>query len=295
MEDWIRYIVIFFTIYILTTLLTMLLLLINAILLFNDIKIPVISKIIENSMFKGAYFYSFIILFILISMVFKVDGIFIIVFLIIFISLRTIDTLSLVFIAFDHIIAFILLLSKICFWFILTVLFMIFIFWLIIRYIVPVLIFIPIPFIPFFIPLPLRNLMLKIPPLPALTDAGILPLFDNLMNTIFTSDELKRKIENSFNYIGEYLYTSTKYLFPNLNSMIQETFDNIRADTNKIDKENDVDKQFNGKLENSILGNTMLITPDMTYIDKLNTSINNKMMNIRINVDSIPDYINTKK
>ena len=68
----------------------------------------------------------------------------------------------------------------------------IFIFWIIIILFVPEIILVPIPFIPFIIPVPLKRPILEIvPPFKALTDRGVLPLMRRVIFRIFSEESFK--------------------------------------------------------------------------------------------------------
>jgi len=100
---------------------------------------------------------------------------------------------------------FILILADIFLCLVLLSLAWIFIFWMIIKIFVPHIILVPIPIIPFIIPIPLKSLMLRfIPPFQTLTDRGILPLCLRLallffFSEAFLKDKFGKAISDTYN------------------------------------------------------------------------------------------------
>lgn len=91
---------------------------------------------------------------------------------------------------------------------ILMFLLIIFVIWMIIRYIIPAVIWIPLFFF-----IPIRAILLAIPPFPELTDAGILPLMERLLNVFISSDTFIKRIGVSTRAVMSFLLTSTRYVF----------------------------------------------------------------------------------
>jgi len=94
---------------------------------------------------------------------------------------------------------------------ILYLLLWIFIFWMIIILFVPEIILIPIPFIPFIIPVPLKRPILEyVPPFKALTERGILPLMRTVIFRIFGEENLKNKFNLTITDIYGFLFEELK-------------------------------------------------------------------------------------
>ena len=120
-----------------------------------------------------------------------------------------------------------------CLWFLLWI----FVFWLIIKYIIPVIILIPIPMIPFIIPIPIRQILLDyVPPFKALTDAGILPLMEKVLFTIISPQKVKRKLQLIAGHIIDFIKTTIERMFSYLN--IKEKLSNAINNYTKDKKDN---------------------------------------------------------
>jgi hypothetical protein len=107
---------------------------------------------------------------------------------------------------------FLLMCSSLYMCFIFSVLIWIFIFWMIIKIFVPFVMFIPIPIIPFIIPVPLKFLMLEyIPPFKILTQRGILPMMEKIVfRFLFSQQSIKDKFSNSLSDVYGFLYSEIK-------------------------------------------------------------------------------------
>lgn len=194
----------------------------------------------------------------------------------------------------------------------------IFVHWLIIKYVIPKYFIFFIPFIPFIIPIPLRETLLNyIPPFKDLTEAGLLPLMEKILFTLISDITIKRKLLNSFDYILEYLKKSIKeiikIIYPNNN--IENEFNKINKVGDNYEpgypKTNDNDENYektikeranneyykntldliNLETNNCITNNTILITPDMNLIEKKKINIENEGIKIKCRAESISSYI----
>ena len=79
----------------------------------------------------------------------------------------------------------------------------IFILWMIIRFIVPA----------WILFIPVRDILLAIPPFPEFTDAGILPLMERLSNVVGGGDSFLRKIVITSRAVIDFLNKATKFIF----------------------------------------------------------------------------------
>lgn len=96
---------------------------------------------------------------------------------------------------------------------VLMFLIIIFILWMIIKYIIPY----AIPIIPPFVWIPIRPILLAIPPFPEFTEAGILPLMERLFNVFGGGSILLRKIGMSIEAILAFLVKGSRYVFISIN------------------------------------------------------------------------------
>jgi len=109
---------------------------------------------------------------------------------------------------------------------ILFILLHIFSFWLVVIYFVPYIIIVPIPIIPFILPIPLKTLLLI--PFQKLTDRGILPLMRRVIFGLFSEDLTKHLIASYFDIYG--------FFFDNLKAMISDVILLNKPKNRKISK-----------------------------------------------------------
>jgi len=103
----------------------------------------------------------------------------------------------------------------------------IFAFWMIIKIFVPIIMLFLIPIPPLILPIPLQILMLEtIPPFRRLTDRGILPLMEKILNIFVSNQDIRKKFEKSFVSTYGFLY---------------DEFNNILGDFIKLSKESETD------------------------------------------------------
>lgn len=119
----------------------------------------------------------------------------------------------------------------------------IFVFWMIIIIFVPYIIIFPIPIIPFVFILPLKPILLALPPFSTLTETGTLPLVYKIISRLFNpsifENFLKYFIEPVATDLTDYFYYNTKQLF-------NEIFYYLTG--NEIDNSFNIDN-FNNKNE----------------------------------------------
>lgn len=128
------------------------------------------------------------------------------------------------------------------------VLLWIFVFWMIIILFIPYIIIFPIPIIPFVFILPLKPILLALPPFSTLTETGTLPLLYKILSRIFNpsifENFLKHFIEPTANDLNDYFYYNTKQLFNEIFYYItgNELDNSFNDDNNNFDN-------FDGKNE----------------------------------------------
>jgi hypothetical protein len=141
--------------------------------------------------------------------------------------------------------------------FVLYLLTWIFIFWMVIILFVPEIILIPIPFIPFIIPIPLKRPILEyVPPFKALTDRGILPLMRRVIFRIFSEQSLKNLFVLTFTDIYGFLFEEIKKAIERVllnkqpsnlkNPGDQDFSKDIQDDEMKVRTIDDYEKENNG-------------------------------------------------
>ena len=204
--------------------------------------------------------------------------------------------------------------------YVLVILLWIFVHWMIIKHIIPPFMIFFIPFIPFIIPIPIRQPILDyIPPFKALTEAGILPLMEKILFTFISEIPFKDKFTNTIDNILNYLKFSFKYLihqfYPNYDidteierikvgndfipniptsddtENLTDDEKNTLNDRNNSKYYNDIMKMIKVEVQSCIDKNTQITTPDMNEMEKLTVNFNNNLLNYTCQINSIGDYI----
>lgn len=190
----------------------------------------------------------------------------------------------------------------------------IFVIWMIIRYIIPAVIWIPLFFF-----IPIRAILLAIPPFPELTDAGILPLMERLLNVFISSDAFMKRIGISAQAVASFLITSTRYVFGNIfpgynpdkyynskndpsrgyESSKKEDTDQGTIEYNKQKKEvtdfytNSIISIENEKI-NCVRKMTKEITPNMDFMEKSQIQASNAGVYAQCIAKSLSGYFKTQ-
>lgn len=138
---------------------------------------------------------------------------------------------------------FLLLIANIFLCIVLSLLGWIFIAWIIILIFVPSIIIFTIPIPPFFIPVPLKTLILTfVPPFKFLTQRGILPFCLRVLLIFFSADTLKQKFSKSFTEAYGLLYDDMKKV---LGEILEPPQITITANDEDIKKLPNVDQGTN--------------------------------------------------
>ena len=152
-------------------------------------------------------------------------------------------------------------------------------------------------FATFFIPL--RELLLQIPPLPQLQDYGIFRLIGKLFE-IFKINGMFRKFIKTNNAFFEFSKDNIKkisvFLFPSFKNNIEEFMNNLHPDTFKNDTDNKK-KALYKKIENDtnicIANNTIPVVPDMNVVDRVSAIYKNNLATVKCHSNSIGSYVKT--
>jgi hypothetical protein len=138
--------------------------------------------------------------------------------------------------------------------------------------------------------IPVREMLLSIPPLPALIDRGVFNFFKNVFKLFgFSQDKMSKRLRIFF---SEYMLFSKD----NIIEMIAVFNPSIKRDSldtlietmaNKNKGEANIKKDVDICVNNS----STFTTPDMGMIDEFKTSMNNIKNNISCNMKSIKPYV----
>jgi len=116
----------------------------------------------------------------------------------------------------------------------------IFAFWMIIRIFVPIIMLFLIPIPPLILPIPLQSIMLEtIPPFRRLTDRGILPLMEKLLNIFISNEYIKDKFEKSFVATYGFLYNEINNIIGDFVKLSKESNSNQSNEIIDEDKKNE--------------------------------------------------------
>lgn len=141
--------------------------------------------------------------------------------------------------------------------------------------------------------IPVRELLMKIPPLQTFEDRGIFRLLSSLFKFIGSSSSFSDRLKN-FLY-DYYIFSKDNTLFiiklfnPHIDT---EKFSNIIENMNNNNKKSEL-KNINNDVEVCIGNNTKFTTPDMNYTNILMNDISNIKNNFKCNLKTVPAYIAT--
>jgi len=159
------------------------------------------------------------------------------------------------------------------FFILLTLAFWIFIFWMIIIIFVPFIIIFPIPIIPFIFILPLKPILLALPPFITLTETGSLPLMYKIISRFFNYETFN----NFFNYFFKPTANDLKEYFSyNAKQLINEIFYYISGNTfdnyNNIENMNNANNNRNNQdgRTDEMIRDGIETNDDKSDIDKYN-------------------------
>jgi len=163
----------------------------------------------------------------------------------------------------------------------------------IIMYIVFLVIIIVIP--PTGLPtlfIPVRELLLKIYPLPDLIKYGVFDFFDNIINLFTSTDDLKKRLRTFFyKYI---LFTKDgtieviKIFNPDIDTNKLET---VMIETLQNYNRDEKEKKISDDVNVCISNNSKFTPPNESYVDSIKTDISNIKTSIECNLKSTTSYI----
>lgn len=171
-----------------------------------------------------------------------------------------------------------------------------YIIYLIIIYVIP-----PTGFATLFIPI--REILLKIPPLPSLIDRGVFRLFDKILGLFGLKAPFIKIIVKFNNALYEFSRENIKdaliLLFPSLRNEIEEQAkkqeEKFYNDNKKPELQNMNDSEIYRQIEQDkqacIAQNIIMITPDMTSSQKMDATIKNNFEKVNCESKSIGNYI----
>lgn len=159
--------------------------------------------------------------------------------------------------------------------------------------------------------IPIRELLLKIYPLPVLIERGVFRLYDNILEILSLKQSILRLIIKFAGALMQFSKENIKealiFMFPTFEDKINIYVDNIQNDNsndNSNDKHNnknnpklvnleegDVYKKIEEDKEACITQNTIPITPNMSASEKIEINMKNNFEKVNCESKSISNYI----
>jgi hypothetical protein len=140
--------------------------------------------------------------------------------------------------------------------------------------------------------IPVRELLLAIPPFPALINKGIFKFYESIFRLLgFTGDPSLSKFAREYFYFSKDGTNEIIHLFnPHLNvDKINYTIE----DMNNNNKKSEI-KNLNMDINVCVNGNSDFTTPDTDYTGILSNNINDIKNSVKCNLKSIVPYIQTE-
>jgi hypothetical protein len=158
----------------------------------------------------------------------------------------------------------------------------------------------PTGFLTIFIPI--REILLKIPPLPALEKFGVIRLMDRIMEALYLKGFLIKfvKINGAvFDFSRENIKRVLILLVPSLEDKIdaydRKNFNKEEKKEEKPEVVNEIHKKIEDDKNICIKQNTKMTTPDMSAGDKISNDFSNLFETINCESKSIGNYIRSNK
>ena len=141
--------------------------------------------------------------------------------------------------------------------------------------------------------IPLRELLMSIPPLQTFEDRGIFRLFSSIiefmgMRSSFT-DGFKKFLGDYYLFSKDNSYELIKLYNPYLNI---ENFANVIENMSNNNKTQELNN-INNDIDVCVGSSSELTTPDMNYVNIFKNNINDMKNTFKCNLNTIPAYIST--
>ncbi len=146
--------------------------------------------------------------------------------------------------------------------------------------------------------IPIREILLMIPPLPALQKFGVIRLMDRIMEAIYMKGLLIKfvKINGAvFDFSRENIKRVLILLLPSLKDKIDKFTNNLEDKEEQTKGKTEIHKNIEDNKNICIAQNTKMITPDMSSGDRISNEFSNLFEMIHCESKSIGDYIRSNK
>ena len=140
--------------------------------------------------------------------------------------------------------------------------------------------------------IPIRELLLAIPPLPSLINKGIFKFYESIFNVLgFSGDpSLSNFTREYFYFSKDGTYEIISLFNPHLD---MEKVDYVIEDMNNNNKKSEI-KILKKDVEVCTYGNTSFTTPDINYTGILKNNIDDVKTAVKCNLKSITPYIQSE-
>ena len=133
--------------------------------------------------------------------------------------------------------------------------------------------------------IPIREILLKIHPLPLLLDKGVFHMYDNIFNFFNGYINFKDLFREYYEFSKDNIISYIRIFNPDIDLIIE----NLK---NKNDNSNENDNA-NNEVDVCINSQAPITTPDMNFVDLFINEIKSTKNNIKCNLNSIKSYIKT--
>jgi hypothetical protein len=141
--------------------------------------------------------------------------------------------------------------------------------------------------------IPVRELLLMIPPLMTFEKRGIFRLITNIIEFFISFDSFKNRLIKLFKDYYLFSKNNTYELIKLFNPKINiENFTNVIENMNNNNKKMELNNIKND-IDVCIGANSDITTPDMNYINILKNNIGDMKNSFKCNLNTIPAYIST--
>jgi hypothetical protein len=142
--------------------------------------------------------------------------------------------------------------------------------------------------------IPLRELLMEIPPLKKFEARGIFRLFTNIFEFLGMSrtlpEGLKKLFHDHYLFSKNNIYELIKLFNPNINI---DKFTNIIENMNNNNKSHELNN-INNDIDVCIGSSSKITTPDMNYLDITKNNIDDMKNKFKCNLNAVPAYIATQ-
>jgi len=141
--------------------------------------------------------------------------------------------------------------------------------------------------------IPIRELLLAIPPIPQLREKGVFKVFDRFFIIIGVSktENFGNKYINYLSFFKDNFYDVIKIFNPHLNmNKFATLIENMQNNNKESERRN-----VNNDIDICISTNSDITTPDMNFIDLAKNNFNDIKNKVKCNLNALPTYISVEQ